>query len=98
MIGETVFGGRRVPVLRFMGLPPSAEATGDIESMGLLAGQSVGLVREMVFFAAAVVRELVEGARRIIGQRLGGAVNLARAEEAGGRRGGVARDGAARPR
>ena len=75
VIGETVFGGRRVPLLRFMGLPPSVEATGDIESMGLLAGQSVGLVREMKP-AAEVVRELVEGARQIIAQRLAGAVGV----------------------
>ena len=71
VIGETVFGGQRVPVLRFMGLPPSAEATGDIESMGLLAGQSVGLVRELKP-AAEIVKELVEGARQIIAQRLAG--------------------------
>ena len=73
VIGETVFGGQRVPLLRFMGFPPSAEATGDIESMGMLAGQGVGLVRE-VKPAALVVQELIEGARRIIGQRLGSAV------------------------
>jgi NAD(P)H-dependent flavin oxidoreductase YrpB (nitropropane dioxygenase family) len=75
VIGETVFGGQRVPLLRFMGFPPSVEATGDIESMGMLAGQGVGLVGE-VKPAALVVKELIEGARRIIGQRLGGAVNL----------------------
>jgi len=52
-----------------MGFPPGADATGDIESMGLLAGQSVGPVRE-VKPAADVVRELVEGARQIIEGRL----------------------------
>jgi nitronate monooxygenase len=71
VIGETVFCGQRVPVLRFMGFPPSTDATGDIESMGLLAGQSVGLVRE-IKPAAAVVREMVEGARQIIEHRLKG--------------------------
>lgn len=69
VIGETVFGGQRVPVLRFMGFPPSVEATGDIESMGLLAGQGVGLVRELKP-AAAIVKELVEESRRIIERRL----------------------------
>ena len=34
--------GERLPLQRFAGFPPTAEATGDIESMGLLAGQSVG--------------------------------------------------------
>ena len=60
-----------MPVLRFMGLPPNAEATGDIESMGMLAGQSVGLVRE-VKPAAEVVRELIEGARQVIGRLYAG--------------------------
>jgi NAD(P)H-dependent flavin oxidoreductase YrpB (nitropropane dioxygenase family) len=58
-------------VQRFMALPPTADATGDIESMALLAGQSVGLVREITP-AADIVRELVEGARQIIDQRLSG--------------------------
>ena len=66
-----MFSGQRVPVLRFMGFPPSTDATGDIESMDLLAGQSVGLVRE-VKPAGQIVRELVEEARQIISQRLAG--------------------------
>jgi NAD(P)H-dependent flavin oxidoreductase YrpB (nitropropane dioxygenase family) len=73
VVGETVFGGQRVPVLRFMGFPPSMDATGDIESMGLLAGQSVGLVGE-IKPAAVIVREIVEGARQIIEHRLRGAL------------------------
>ncbi len=71
VIGETSFGGRRIPVQRFMGLPATAEATGDIESMALLAGQGVGLVHE-IKPAAEIVQELVEGARRVITQRLSG--------------------------
>jgi len=39
--------GERVPLQRFAGFPLTAEATGDIESMGLLAGQSVGLVTDI---------------------------------------------------
>ena len=71
VIGETSFGGQRIPVQRFMGLPATAEATGDIESMALLAGQGVGLVHE-IKPAAEIVQELVEGARRVITQRLSG--------------------------
>jgi hypothetical protein len=41
--------------------------------MALLAGQGVGLVRE-VMPAAGIVRELVEGAGQIIGHRLSGIV------------------------
>jgi nitronate monooxygenase len=77
VIGEASFAGQRVPVQRFMSLPPMADATGDIESMAMLAGQGLGLVRE-IQPAAEIVRELVEGARRIIEQRLGGVLTGAR--------------------
>jgi len=69
VIGESIFGGERVPLQRFAGFPPTAEATGDIESMGLLAGQSVGLVTD-IKPAAVIVRELVADARVIIERRL----------------------------
>lgn len=65
LIGETKIGGQPVPLLRFMGLPPTVEASGDLESMDFLAGQSVGLVRE-IKPAAEVVWELADGARRIL--------------------------------
>ncbi len=48
-----------------MSLPPSADASGDIAAMALYAGQSAGLVGE-VKPAAVIVRELAEGARRIL--------------------------------
>ena len=66
-IGETTFGGQRLSVRRFMCFPPGADATGDIESMSLLAGQSAGLVNG-IKPAAAVVEEIVETAGRIIEQ------------------------------
>jgi NAD(P)H-dependent flavin oxidoreductase YrpB (nitropropane dioxygenase family) len=69
VVGQTVIGGQPMPVLRFMGFPPNSDASGDIESMDLLAGQAVGLVRE-VKPAGQIVRELVEEARQIISQRL----------------------------
>jgi NAD(P)H-dependent flavin oxidoreductase YrpB (nitropropane dioxygenase family) len=64
-IGETKIGGQPVPLLRFMGFPPTRDASGDLESMDFLAGQGVGLVKEMKP-AAEVVREFVEGARHIL--------------------------------
>ncbi len=70
VIGEVQFAGMAVPLPRFASLPPSSETTGDIESMALYAGQSVGLVHE-IKPAGEVVRELIEGARRIIAARLG---------------------------
>src|SRR5262245_1157107 len=70
-VGRTVVGGQPMPVLRFMGLPPNCDASGDIESMDLLAGQGVGLVGE-IKPAGEIVRELVDEARQIVSQRLAG--------------------------
>src|SRR5262249_23182325 len=69
VVGRTVIGGQRMPGLRFMGFPPNSDATGDIDSMDLLAGQSVGLIHE-VKPAGQIVGELVAEARQIISQRL----------------------------
>jgi len=59
-----------------MGFPPNGEASGDIDAMDLLAGQSVGLVRE-IKPAGQLVHELVEEARQIIAQHLLGLVQPA---------------------
>jgi NAD(P)H-dependent flavin oxidoreductase YrpB (nitropropane dioxygenase family) len=72
VVGQTIIGGQAMPVLRFMGFPPNCDASGDIDSMDLLAGQSVGLVRE-IKPAGQIVHELVEEARQIIACRLIGA-------------------------
>lgn len=69
VIGRTRIGGREMPLLRFMGFPPSVDASGEIEAMDFLAGQGVGLIEE-IRPAGEVIRELVDGARRIIGERL----------------------------
>jgi nitronate monooxygenase len=79
-VGQTVIAGQPMPVLRFMGFPPNSDASGDIDSIDLLAGQGVGLVRE-IKPAGQIVRDLVEEARQIIAQRLAGLV----ATEAGRR-------------
>jgi NAD(P)H-dependent flavin oxidoreductase YrpB (nitropropane dioxygenase family) len=76
VVGQAVIGGRPIPVLRFMSLPPNGDADGDIDSMSLLAGQGVGLVRE-IKPAGQIVHELVEQARQIISQRLVGLVATA---------------------
>src|SRR5262249_59394615 len=36
-VGQTVIGGQAMPVLRFVSMPPNGEASGDIDSMALLA-------------------------------------------------------------
>src|SRR5262249_34615595 len=68
-VGQTVIAGQAMPVLRFMGFPPNPDAPGNIDSMGFLAGQGAGLVRE-VKPAAEIVRDLVADARAIISGRL----------------------------
>jgi nitronate monooxygenase len=64
-IGETKIRGRPVPLLRFMGLPPTPDASGDIACMNFLAGQGVGLVDE-IKPAAQIVNEFMENAREIL--------------------------------
>ncbi|MBI3853916.1 MAG: nitronate monooxygenase [Verrucomicrobia bacterium] len=76
LIGQTRVAGQTIPLPRFMGLPPCADASGDVESMNFLAGQSVGLVHE-IKPAAAIVCEMVEQATQIIGQRLNNALGAA---------------------
>jgi nitronate monooxygenase len=73
VVGRTVIGGQPMPVLRFMGFPPNSDASGDIDSMDLLAGQSVGLIHE-VKPAGQIVGELVAEARQIISRRLAGLI------------------------
>jgi nitronate monooxygenase len=65
VIGRSIIGGSEIPVPRFASLPPNRDATGDIESMALLVGQSVGLVHD-IRPAGDIVREMVEGATRLI--------------------------------
>jgi len=68
LIGEVTLGGMRMPVPRFGAIPPAQDTTGEIESMGLLAGQCVGLLNE-IKPTAEIVREIVEQAERILSQR-----------------------------
>ncbi len=68
LIGEVTLGGMRMPLPRFGGIPPARDASGEIESMDFLAGQSAGLVRE-IKPAAEIVREVVTEAARILAER-----------------------------
>jgi NAD(P)H-dependent flavin oxidoreductase YrpB (nitropropane dioxygenase family) len=69
IIGEITMGGMRMPLPRFGGIPPARDASGDLESMDFLAGQCVGLVRE-IKPAAEIVREVVEQAQRVLRERV----------------------------
>ena len=70
IIGQTRIAGREMPIRRFVGIPPNRDASGEIEQMGLLAGQGVGLVAE-ILPAADLVRKIADEARIVIAQRLG---------------------------
>ena len=73
LVGRTVIGGQPMPVPQLVSLPPNCDAGGEIDSMSVLAGHGVGLVRE-VRPAGQIVHELVEEARQLITQRLAGLV------------------------
>ncbi|MDE0652563.1 MAG: nitronate monooxygenase [bacterium] len=44
VIGNADVFGQTVPLVKYTGLPPTARATGDLEQMSLLAGESAGLI------------------------------------------------------
>lgn len=54
-------------IRRFAGTVPNMTTTGDLESMGMYAGQGVGLIKEIPS-AGEVIKRLVDGAQLIIQQ------------------------------
>jgi NAD(P)H-dependent flavin oxidoreductase YrpB (nitropropane dioxygenase family) len=69
IIGKMVVGGKEQTLRRFASFPPNNRATGDIDSMMLLAGQGVGLV-EKIKPASTLVKELTSEASKIINEKL----------------------------
>jgi nitronate monooxygenase len=69
--GETPVGSMQMPIPRFGVYPPTRDTRGRVDAMALYAGESVGAV-ERVQPAAEILRELAEGAERILGSRSGG--------------------------
>jgi nitronate monooxygenase len=65
IVAEMSFGATRMPVPRLAVPSPSRDTTGEIAAMALYAGESVGAVTE-VMPAGEVVRELAEGAERLL--------------------------------
>jgi nitronate monooxygenase len=65
VVGQTRFFGRDAPMVRFSSVPPNVDATGDLEQMALLAGQSVGAI-DRVRPAGELVRELARDADALI--------------------------------
>jgi NAD(P)H-dependent flavin oxidoreductase YrpB (nitropropane dioxygenase family) len=65
LAGEVTWGERVLPLPRWCTIAPTRETRGAIGAMALYAGESVGAV-ERVEPAADIVRELVEGAQRLL--------------------------------
>ncbi len=66
VIGETVFLGQPHTKRRFDVILPTADTTGDFEEMAWLAGQGVGLVKD-IQPAAEIVKEMMQGASDLLG-------------------------------
>jgi hypothetical protein len=64
-VGEGSLGGVTYPIRRFAPPTPSRDTVGEIEAMALYAGHSVDAVRR-IEPAAEIVRELSEGAERLL--------------------------------
>ncbi len=65
MVGQGAIGGTTYPVRRFAPPTPNRATAGDIAAMALYAGESVDAVRR-IQPAAEIVRELSEGAERLL--------------------------------
>jgi enoyl-[acyl-carrier protein] reductase II len=57
IIGQSAMG----PIRRFSGVLPTPETTGDFEQMSLLAGESVGLIKD-VKPVSDIIREMTQEA------------------------------------
>ncbi len=64
VVGRTVVAGRDLEVREFVCFPPNRDASGDVESMGMLAGQCVGAI-DSIKPAAEIVREIAAEAQRL---------------------------------
>jgi len=68
IVAEMSLGAARTAVPRLSVPPPARDASGSVAAMALYAGESVGAVTE-VTAAGEVVRELAEGAERLLRAR-----------------------------
>jgi len=71
VVGTANVFGQEMPLARFTGLPPTCGASGDLEEMSLLAGQSTGLVGD-VRGAAEIVRDIAAEAEAAVARVTGG--------------------------
>ena len=69
VVAEMRAGDEIVPIRRFMVFPPTRDTTGDVESMALYAGQSVGML-DRIESAGAIVGRIVAEAEQVLRSRL----------------------------
>ncbi len=66
-VGTANLFGQEVPMVRYMGFPPTAAAEGDLEEMSLLAGEAAGLIHELESAADITTRLGREAAEIVTG-------------------------------
>ena len=69
-VGAADVFGQSVPLLKYTGLPPTSGAVGDLDQMSLLAGESVGLIDE-VLTAADITRRFAQEIDATVTERIG---------------------------
>ncbi|MEO1061859.1 MAG: nitronate monooxygenase [Actinomycetota bacterium] len=72
LVGTANLFGQEVPLVRYMGFPPTAAAEGDLDEMSLLAGETAGLISELEP-AAEITERLGREAAEILARAAGSA-------------------------
>ncbi len=67
-VAETELAGVKLPIARFATPCPTTATTGKLAAMALYAGESVGAVTRSDQPAGDIVRELAEGAEKLLRQ------------------------------
>jgi len=65
VVGELDLGGAKIPIPKYAVLPPTVNATGQLEAFAMYAGTSVGSIQS-VEPTADVVAAIVQGAARLL--------------------------------
>ncbi len=65
VIGSMPLGGMDMPLHRFSNMVPMSGATGDVDQMPLLAGQGVGLIRDLPAAGDVIAAMMADAAERL---------------------------------
>lgn len=65
VIGSMPLGGVDIPLNRFSNIVPMSHATGNLDQMPLLAGQGVGLIRDLPAAADIIATMMADAAQRL---------------------------------